>query len=168
MAAFNLATIGKFKNLKMRKPAIILFFLAMILTVQGQTTNPVEWQFSAKKIADKTFEIHLTAEVATPWHIYSQHTPEGGPVPTQISFIKNPMITMDGDVKETGNLVKKHEDVFDVDVHYYDGKVEFIQVVQLKTNVKTNVSGSVKYMVCNDRECLPPVQKTFTVTLGGK
>ncbi len=113
----------------MRKSATILFFLAVILTARGQTTSPVEWQSSAKKIADKTFEIHLTVTVAAPWNIYSQHTPEGGPVPTQISFIKNPMITMDGEIKETGNLVKKNKEVFDVDVHYYDGKVEFIVVV---------------------------------------
>ena len=37
-----------------------------------------------------------------------------------------------------------HEDVFDIDVHYFKEKVDFVQVVTLKTKVKTNFSGTTR------------------------
>ena len=69
----------------------------------------------------------------SPWHTYSQFTPDGGPVATQFSFAKNPLYTLEGKVKENGNLIQKHEAVFGVDVKYFSEKVDFVQVVKMKT-----------------------------------
>lgn len=142
---------------------ILAIFLLCSLFASAQ--NPVDWKFSAKKIKDKTFEVHLKASIASPWHIYSQTTPKGGPVPTKILFTKNPLLTIDGNAKEDGKIKTKYEDVFGVDVKYFDGSVDFVQVVKLKSNVKTNVTGSLEYMVCNDQQCLPPKIVGFNVVL---
>ena len=130
----------------------------------GQT-SPVKWSFAAKKIADKTYELRLTATVAAPWHIYSQTTPEGGPLPTKISFTKNPLVTLENSAQEKGNLIKKFEEVFDVNVLYFDRDVEFVQLVKLKSNAKTRISGSIEFMACNDVQCLPPAQVPFQIEL---
>jgi thiol:disulfide interchange protein DsbD len=53
------------------------------------------------------------------------------------------------------------------EVHYYENKVEFIQVVKAKSAAKTNVAGKVEYMVCNDEKCLTPSETTFSVAIGG-
>lgn len=143
--------------------SFILFFVSV--NVSAQMHNPVTWNYTAKKIADKTYEVHLTASVKNPWHIYSQSTPEGGPIPTKIIFKKNPLVIPTGKAKEKGKLLQKHEEVFDVDVKYFDGNVDFVQVVKLKSNVKTNVSGTIEFMACNDEQCLPPTTVPFTVTL---
>jgi thiol:disulfide interchange protein DsbD len=127
--------------------------------------SPVEWTATSKKIADKTYEIHLTANINQGWHIYSQHTPEGGPVPTSISFTKNPLLTHQGNTKEIGKLEQRHEPLFGVDVKQFSNKVDFVQVVKLKANVKTSVDVSVDFMTCNDKLCLPPSTKKFTVAL---
>jgi thiol:disulfide interchange protein DsbD len=142
-------------------------FWAVILLVafSSSAQNPVSWKFSAKKKGDKVYEIHIAAKVDYPWHIYSQTTPEGGPVPTKITFSKNPLITNNGGIKEEGKVQTKHEEVFGVDVKYFDGAVDFVQVVKLKSNVKTNLTGSVQYMVCNDQQCLPPATVTFNILL---
>lgn len=143
-----------------------LFSLGLLWSVCGfSQTNPVQWNNSVKKIDANTYEIHLMATVQSPWHIYSQNTPEGGPVPTEIIFAKNPMLNFEGPAAEKGNLVKKHEEVFGIDVMYFDGKVDFVQKVKLKAKVKTNISGTVKYMVCNDRECLAPKTIPFQLEL---
>jgi thiol:disulfide interchange protein DsbD len=127
--------------------------------------SPVQWEYSAKKVADKTYEVRLTATINSPWHIYSQTTPDGGPTKTSISFLKNPLVTIGGNVKENGAMVSKHEDVFGVDVRYYENKVVFVQKVTLKGNAKTNITGTVEYMACNDEQCMPARKEKFNIKL---
>ena len=127
--------------------------------------NPVHWTATAKKISDKTYEVHLIANIEDGWHIYSQTTPTGGPIPTNISFTKNPLLVLEGNAKEMGKLEQHNEPLFGVEVKQFSDKVDFVQVVKVKANVKTSVSVSVEFMVCNDHECLPPSTKKFTVAL---
>jgi hypothetical protein len=137
--------------------------LVGFLSLKAQT--PYNWTFSARKISNGIYEIHCIADVSAPWHTYSQFTPAGGPVPTKFSFAKNPLYRLNGSVTENGKMVTKHEAVFGVDVKYFEGKVDFVQKVNLKGNAKTNFTGSVEFMVCNDTECLPPASLKFAVAL---
>ncbi len=75
------------------------------------------------------------------------------------------MTAFDGNVKEVGNLITHFEKVFEVDTKYFNDKVEFVQVVNLKGNAKTKVSGTVEFMTCNDSECLPPASVPFSIAL---
>lgn len=143
----------------------LAFLLAAGLCAQAQIKNPVQWTYTAAKTADKSYTVTITATVASPWHIYSQNTPKGGPVPTKFSFKANPLFTLAGVVNESGKLETTHDENFDVDVKYYSTKVVFTQAVKLKANVKTNITGTVQYMVCNDNQCLPPKQLSFDIKL---
>ena len=146
----------------MKKQYLIFFsFLMGISAVYAQ--KPYEWTFSAKKMPDKKFEVHCTIDLKPPWHVYSQFTPEGGPLPTKFEFVKNPLYSLSGFAKENGKLITRHETVFDVDVKYFDGKVDFVQVVKIKGTAKTNINGSVTFMVCNDEQCLPPTTQKFSL-----
>jgi thiol:disulfide interchange protein DsbD len=111
------------------------------------------------------YEVRLVAKVDEPWHIYSQQTPAGGPLPTKISFLKNPLLLPTGKLKEEGDMEIYHENVFDVDVYSYTGKVEFVQVIRLRSPVKTNLAGSVEYMACTHEQCLAPTTYRFNVAL---
>jgi hypothetical protein len=144
---------------------LILTFTCLCLFSIVFAQNPVRWEYTVKRIAPEQFEVSLTATIERGWHIYSQLTPEGGPLPTEISFNKNPLLIFNSTVKEVGSMQEKHEDVFDVKVKYYNNTVVFRQVVTLSKKVKTKVSGSVKYMVCNDKECLPPKTNSFSMDL---
>lgn len=147
------------------KKLISTFVLAIIAMAAFAQENPVSWSTKAEKQSNGTYKIIITAAFSAPWHIYSQHTPDGGPVPTTFKFNKNPLVTLVGKTEEKGMLKTTHDKNFGVDVKYYVGKVEFVQTVKVRGNVKTNVSGSVNYMVCNDHECLPPVDQNFSVKL---
>ena len=144
-----------------------LFILMVAAPFIGftQVQNPVSWSFTAKKTADMTYEIHLTATIERGWHIYSQSTPDGGPSATAISFSKNPLLIMSGDVKEIGKLEEHNEPIFGVDVKQYSDKVDFVQTVKIKGNAKTAINGSVDFMVCNNKQCLPPKTMEFSVPL---
>ena len=147
-------------------PRIVAIALMILPTLAfSQVKHPVKWAYSAKKLAAGKYEVRMTATIDKGWHLYSQATPEGGPVPTSFKFTKNPLVTMDGPVKEVGKLETHFEKLFDVNVKQFSDKVDFVQVVTVKGNVKTNVSGKVEYMLCDDKQCLPPATQQFSIPL---
>jgi thiol:disulfide interchange protein DsbD len=146
----------------------ILFCLALLTgtLVMAQSGKQVKWTYSAKKIADKTYEVHLTANIGAGWHMYAQEGGDG-PISTAFTFTRNPLAPVNGKPKEVGKMVKKYEDAFKAEVRYYENSVDFVQVVKTKSAAKTSLAGKIEFMVCNDHECLPPDETTFSVNIGG-
>jgi thiol:disulfide interchange protein DsbD len=137
------------------------------LAVTAQSSKAVHWTFTSKKLADKVYEVHMTASIDGNYHMYAQNVGVDGPIPTSFKITANPLVVMDGKVKEVGKLVQKKEEVWGGDVRYYEKSVDFVQVVKLKGNVKTNMAGTVEFMVCNESQCLPPATVDFKVNIGG-
>jgi len=148
---------------------ILLFGLAVLTgnLIMAQSSKEVSWSYSAKKVADKLYEIHMTATIGGNYHMYAQNPGGEGPIPTSFKFTSNPLFITDGKIKEAGKLVKKFESAWGHDVLYYEKTVDFVQVVKLKSNVKTSLAGTVEFMVCNDSQCLPPANVDFKVNIGG-
>lgn len=146
----------------MKKSILLAICTFFSLAMFAQKVN---WTYKTVSKGNNTYAIVATAAVPAGWHIYSTATPEGGPVPTSFTFKKNPLVQTDGKVAEKGALQTTHDKNFGVDVKFYSNKVEFIQNVKVKGKVKTNVNGSVEYMICNDHQCLPPVTENFSVKL---
>ena len=139
----------------------------MVSAAFAQIENPVKWTYTSKKIADKTYELHMTATLDGKWHIYAQNAGEG-PEPTVFSFTKNPLVKLDDKVKEVGKLEKMYDPNFKSELKFYSSKVDFVQKVKVKSTAATVVKGTVSYMVCNDRKCLPPKEIPFSIKVGGK
>ncbi len=113
------------------------------------------------------YEVSITANLDPKWHIYAQDAGEG-PAPTTISFTKNPLVSTEGKVKEVGSLEKEYDKNTGSVLKFYSSKVTFVQKVKLRANVSTVLKGSINYMVCNDRKCLPPKDVPFSIKLEGK
>lgn len=131
----------------------------------GFAQNVVNWTFESKKLADNNYEVKLIAKVQQPWHIYSTTQAEGGPLPTKISFTKNPLAVPEGKIKEVGKLQTHYEKVFELDTKFFSDRVEFVQIVKVKGKAKTNLAGTIEFMTCNDTECLPPQEIPFSIAL---
>ena len=148
-----------------------IFLGSLLILLAGyanaQINNPVKWTYTAKKIADKTYELHMTATIDGNWHLYAQDAGEG-PEPTTFTFTANPLIKFDGKIKEVGKLEKSYDKNFKSVSKYYGNKVDFVQKVKVKSSIATVVKGTVNFMVCNDRQCLPPRDVPFTINVGGK
>lgn len=146
----------------------LLFVGALLLTVAsfGQSSKQVRWTFTAQKVGEKTYELKFKANVNAPYHLYALDAGAEGPIPTSIEFSKNPLVVLDGGVVEKGNKISKHEPVWDGKVNYFKGSVEFVQTVKLKTAAKTNVGGTITFMVCSDEHCLSPSDVTFSLPVG--
>ena len=156
--------------IQIKKSVMKIFFtsllLAAVVTTNAQMQNPVQWIYTAKKIADKTYEVHLTASIQNTWHLYSQTQPEDAiNQPTEILFKKNPLIVLDGNVKEIGKMQLFKDEKLKISANQYANKVDFVQIVKLKSNTKTNLVGSVEYQTCDDKKCLPPKKIDFTIAL---
>lgn len=150
------------------KRLVLSFSLVLaVFAAMAQSNKEVKWAFSAKKIADKTYEVHLTASINGDWHLYAQNVGVDGPVPTTFTFTKNPLLAFDGKVKELGKVIKKKEEVWGGVVNYYENTVDFVQVIKVKGSAKTNLAGKVEFMVCNDSKCLPPAEIPFSINVGG-
>lgn len=150
------------------KKLILFFCVIMIgLSASAQMLNPVKWSYSAKKVSDKMYEVHLTALLDNKWHMYAQDAGEG-PEPTSFTFNPNPLVKLDGKVKEVGKLEKSFDPNFNSTLKFYSNKVDFVQRVKLKSSASTYLKGTVSYMVCDDKKCLPPKEVPFSVKLPGK
>ncbi|HTN36778.1 MAG TPA: hypothetical protein VL053_06860, partial [Arachidicoccus sp.] len=66
--------------------------LALLALVTFAQQNPVKWSTAAEKAGTNQYKVTIIATFSEPWHIYSQNTPDGGPVPTSFSFAKNPLV----------------------------------------------------------------------------
>jgi DsbC/DsbD-like thiol-disulfide interchange protein len=156
-------------KLYMKKMTIGICLMLFAVRANAQINNPVMWLYSAKKIADKTYELHMTATINANWHLYGQGPGATGLEPTTtITFINNPLINFEGSIREVGKPEQYYDKNFKSVLKYYTNTVDFVQTVKLRSSISTVIKGTVKYVVCNDRSCLPPKDVPFTINIGGK
>ena len=151
----------------MNKITLLLLAVLSGNLAMAQSSKEVTWATSAKKINDKTYEVHMTATVGGDYHIYAQHPGGDGPIPTTFKFAKNPLITPSGTVKEVGKAVKKFESAWGFNVVYYEKTVDFVVNVNVKGSAKSSLTATVEYMVCDDHQCLPPSDTDLNIKIGG-
>lgn len=143
-----------------------MLFLAVASHAQTGSAKQTTWIFSAKKIADKKYEVKLTATIAGNFHLYAQNAGVDGPVPTSITFLPNPLLTLAGKPVEKGKKITKVEEVWGGKVNFYEKNITFVQIVTAKTKARTTLNGKVEFMVCNDDVCLPPSEVPFKIAIG--
>lgn len=150
----------------MKKIITTVFFSALIGALSAQNINPIQWSYTSKKIADKTYELQLTATIQNTWHLYAQKQPADAiNQPTEIIFKKNPLVILDGPIKEIGKMELFKDEKLKISANQYAQKVVFVQKIKLKANVKTSIVGSVEYQTCDDKKCLPPKKIDFTIAV---
>lgn len=154
----------------MKLRSVSFLFALLLFSVIGfaQSSKQVAWNYSVKKIADKTYELHLKATVNGKFHIYAQEAGVEGPLPTQIEFTKSPLVQMEGKAKEIGKRITKREETWGGNVNYFEKSVDFVQTIKLKAAINTNITGKITFMVCNDNECLLPSEVNFTMPVAAK
>jgi len=131
----------------------------------GQTVDPVKLDFSSKKIKNTTYEVHLTATIDAPYHIYSQTTSKQASSPTSVSWEENRSVRLKGKLREIGELKTEYIEIIDATLAYYEDKVSFVQVVKVKGNLPVTLRGKINYTACRDEQCLPQQSIVFSVVL---
>lgn len=145
----------------MKRTILALFLLGFFSTSFAQILNPVKLSYTAKKKSATQYEITVKAMIEPKWHLYSTTNPEGGAEPTTLKFEGVKPV---GSIREVGKLHSIFDETFSVPQKYFENNVNFVQVVTVRPGTK-KVTGSIEYMVCNDRKCLPPKEVGFEVSL---
>jgi thiol:disulfide interchange protein len=147
------------------KPAsLMIAFMALSLSLAAQVLEPVQWSFSAKRISATQAEVTFTATIEKGWYLYSQNIPEGGPVPTSFNFDESPDFELVGETSEPAPI-EKYDEIFKMDLKFFDGKPVFTQKIKMLTNDSFKVSGFLEFMCCDDTRCLPPTPIDFEISV---
>ncbi|GAA4025152.1 thioredoxin family protein [Flavobacterium cheonhonense] len=134
----------------MKKVLFLLLSFLTLFTAQGQMVNPVKWSSRVEKISDTEFNLVMEAKIDDDWHVYSQFTPENGPLPAEFKFKDaKGNYELIGKVKESP-YKKQYNDVFEVDEYYFEKKATFTQKIKVTNPNFTTLKASVDYQVCKE------------------
>jgi len=148
----------------MKKISIIaIALLFSFLFAKAQILKPVKWSFASKRLSPTEGVVFFKATIEDGWHIYSQHVKPGGPVKTSFNFTDSKEYTLVGTTSEPVAQTK-YESAFGMDVSYFEHTVIFQQKIKLNI-AQTTLKGSLEYMTCNDRQCLPPGDIDFSIEI---
>jgi len=147
-----------------RIKAIVFFIhLSVMVDAQREQPSPVTWSYQVISANISEVVLHIDAQIAPGWHIYSLHLQPGGPIPTRFTFDPHKGYSLVGVMNEEGDAVRYYDKLYEMDITWYANKVGYTQrLIINKPNV--SIKGIVEYMVCNEHICIP-VEEEFNVEL---
>ena len=148
----------------MKKLFKLFTFLVLMVPfiAKAQILEPVQWTVETEKLNQNEYNIVFKAEIEDGWHLYSQNTPFGGPMPLYFDFIDTLGIERIGGVEEPKAIVH-YSDIFGIDEHFFEKEAVFTQRVKLLDDAAT-VTGIITGQTCKE-SCIQ-LEYEFEVQLG--
>ena len=139
-----------FKNIWNKTILFLLFFLFAFAKGNAQILEPVKWTSKIEKKSGNNAVLIFDGTIEKDWHMYSQFTPDGGPLALEITF-KNQKgnYNLVGKAKE-GKTRTAFNDVFGVNETFFEGKAHIEQEITIiNPNLKT-VDVEFDFQVCKE------------------
>ena len=137
--------------------------LTISVSLFAQATH-VDWKTATKSLGDDLFEITLTATVDKGWHIYDLGPYEYGPNATAISFTLPEGASLEGDIVASKDPFRYMDDVFEIQIGYWEGSVSLTQKLRCPAGSKVGVN--LEWMACDENNCTPLNDAHFDLVLG--
>lgn len=142
--------------------SLLLFSL---LFISAQSPTPTSWSVKSEKLVDNKYNIIISSEIEDGWHLYSQYLKSNeGPLSTFIQFDIGSTNSLIDSTTEEG-VVTHFDPVWEMDISYFENKAKFIQTIAVSDTTQTLIKGNVNFMVCDEKECLPPDDYNFEINL---
>jgi hypothetical protein len=145
-------------------PRFLLLALSLA-SLASAREDPVSWTLapaagSSQAAPGATGYYELKAIIQPGWHLYSPTTPPGGPNPTRIQLSANPDIAAYRVYQP--QPTRKLDPNFQIETETYVDKATFLIGVDASKSATgaSKLEANVRYQVCSDVKCLPPVKKT--------
>ncbi len=147
----------------MNKLLLFLFTFLAFTKVTSQILDPVKWTSRTEKVSDTEFNLIFEGTIDDGWHVYSQFTPDGGPLPIEMTF-KNQKgnYNLLGKTAES-ETKRQYNDVFEVDEVYFSKKVILTQKIKAINAKGFKVDSKIDYQVC--KEVCINQNKSFTFVI---
>jgi thiol:disulfide interchange protein len=141
---------------------LLLAFLAFA-NVNSQILDPVKWTTKIEKKSENTYILTFDGVIEKDWHMYSQFTPDGGPLALEVIF-KNQKgnFSLVGKAKESRTKTT-YNDIFEVDETYFQNKAQIQQIIQLSNTTIAKIEVELNYQVC--KEVCINIEKKFTFSI---
>nr|WP_315149437.1 cytochrome c biogenesis protein CcdA [uncultured Flavobacterium sp.] len=144
----------------MKKIIVTLFVFLAFVIGNAQILDPVKWTTKIEKKSDTNYILTFNGVIENEWHMYSQFTPEGGPLPLEITF-KNQKgnYNLIGKAKE-GKTTTAYNDIFEVNETFFVKNAQIQQeIILTNPNTKT-IEVDFNYQVCK-QSCIN-IEKKFS------
>ena len=143
----------------------IILFISFLHLYSQDDENPVKWTTELNKISDTDYELIMKADIFEGWHVYSQHTSEGGSLPSEFDFIKaGEDYELIGKTTESETQTE-YSDVFEVDETFFKENAIFTQKIRLLDPDIDQIDVNLFYQVC--KEVCIPVDHDFAFVFQG-
>ena len=158
-----------FAPLRPSLSAVRRFVLSLSILLLGMGLNAqvirdaVTWSRSVEDKSPTEKVLVFTATVKDPWHLYGTELPKGGPTPTHLLVDKIEGAELVGGLTSTQKPIEKYDPNFEMTLRFFSGKVTFRQKIRITDPKKFAFVGAIRYMACNDEQCLPPANWEFTI-----
>ena len=158
-----------FAPLRPSLSAVRRFVLGLSILLLGMGLNAqvirdaVTWSRSVEDKSPTEKVLVFIATVKDPWHLYGTELPKGGPTPTHLLVDKIEGAELVGGLTSTQKPIEKYDPNFEMTLRFFSGKVTFRQKIRITDPKKFAFVGAIRYMACNDEQCLPPANWEFTV-----
>jgi thiol:disulfide interchange protein len=153
----------------MKAAYLILGVLLAAGAGRAEKLDPAKWSLAVDPTTappGSSVLARLEAKIEPGWHLYSLSTPAGGPIPTTIRLADSAAV---GGFRIFEPRPKRAFDPnFNLDTETYEGQPAFLIELELGKNANagsTEVATEVRYQMCNDRLCLPPVKRRAAAML---
>jgi len=146
---------------------LTIFVLCISVAAARGQENPVRWKGSVEDKGDGRYTLVMTAAIADGWHMYDLGPYEGGPNATAIKFAAADGVSFDGELVQKIESKRVFDKMFEMEIGYFEHKAVFEQSVTLSVPT-AEVKAEIEYMVCDDRNCIPPTEAELTFDIGAK
>lgn len=134
----------------MKKLLFTVFAFLVLTNSFSQILDPVKWKSKTEKISDNEFNLILEGKIDAGWHLYSQFTPDGGPIPLEIQYTESTgNYELVGKTKES-KTKKEFNPVFEVDEIFFESKVVLTQKVKVLNSKLTSIKVVIDYQTCKE------------------
>lgn len=142
----------------------IFAVVAMQAQMKGFNRRPAVAQCSShvEMTGATSGKLIITVTPSKGWHIYGFDIADGGPRPMSLDLSKSAGVRFKGEATPSVKPVKVHDDMFDMDVEYWEGKVILTQKFEVEKGAAPSISGVLTYQGCNDATCSSPQKFEFT------
>ena len=148
---------------------LVLFFGLLFIgtgAVLAQTDeNPAVWSHEVRQLSDTEYELVFKGKIMEGWHVYSQHTAEGGALPSEFTFEKVGEDYELVGVTEESETITEYSDIFEVDETFFKGEAIFTQKIKLLDPEVNQISVNLFYQIC--KEVCIPADYLFEISLDG-
>ena len=140
---------------EMKKALLTWICLVVVLAVKAQMVDPVHFTAELKTGDGAEAEIVFHATIDPGWHVYSTEIGEDGPIEATFNVVKMEGAETVGKLTPKGNVIKKMDKLFGMELKYFEGEATFVQKIRF-TKPEYDIDCYLEYGACSDASCMPP------------